>query len=333
MRLSLRYAATGRTCPRCGVAPPCQGQGCGTFRGAAEWGRARSAGGGKNRARRAQCRAGGTARTCSQRETSASAGSYGGYRRSPGWSWRMPPAGSAGPWCCARRTPSRWRTGTATGGCSRSARPRSCWRVSRSCWSGPPGRGAGHAAGRGRAHRLGVHRRPAQPGQGRPGEPDLRRGPPRRRAGGEDLGRRPARRRRASWSTSGGIDDLPAIVAEFVPGRCAGSASWSTTWWAGRRRAGSPPPCNTRTCSSSAIPTSTSGRRSSRRCWASAAGRGCPPARPGRKACCAALGWPPDTAAAWQRILRAVTSFADLEPEFLGRVEELIDFVTAQGSH
>jgi hypothetical protein len=46
----------------------------------------------------------------------------------------------------------------------------------------------------------------------------------------------------------------------------------------------------------------------------------------------AALGWPPDTAAAWQRILRGVTSFTDLEPAFGGRVEELIDFVTAPGS-
>ena len=46
-----------------------------------------------------------------------------------------------------------------------------------------------------------------------------------------------------------------------------------------------------------------------------------------------ALGWPPDTGAAWQRILRSVTSFADVEPEFLGRVEELIDFVTKPGSH
>jgi hypothetical protein len=45
-----------------------------------------------------------------------------------------------------------------------------------------------------------------------------------------------------------------------------------------------------------------------------------------------ALGWPPDTASGWQRILRCVTCFADLEPEFLGRVEELIDFVTAPGS-
>jgi len=45
------------------------------------------------------------------------------------------------------------------------------------------------------------------------------------------------------------------------------------------------------------------------------------------------IGWPAstpqDVAAAWRRILRAVTSYADLEPELLGRVEELIDFVTA----
>ena len=58
-----------------------------------------------------------------------------------------------------------------------------------------------------------------------------------------------------------------------------------------------------------------------------------PPGQPWKEGVLAALGWPPDTARAWQRILRAVTSFADLEPEFLGRVEELIDFVTAQGSH
>jgi Protein of unknown function (DUF3097) len=41
-----------------------------------------------------------------------------------------------------------------------------------------------------------------------------------------------------------------------------------------------------------------------------------------------AIGWPPDTAAAWQRILRSVRSYSDLDPAFLGRVEELIDFVT-----
>jgi len=57
-----------------------------------------------------------------------------------------------------------------------------------------------------------------------------------------------------------------------------------------------------------------------------------PPGIPWKDGVLAAIGWPPDTAAAWRRILRTVTSFADLEPAFLGRVEELIDFVTAPGS-
>jgi len=47
---------------------------------------------------------------------------------------------------------------------------------------------------------------------------------------------------------------------------------------------------------------------------------------------CAALGWPhsdqADIAAAWQRILGTVRTYADLEPALLGRVEQLIDFVT-----
>lgn len=47
---------------------------------------------------------------------------------------------------------------------------------------------------------------------------------------------------------------------------------------------------------------------------------------------CGALGWPheeqADIARAWQRILGQVRTFADLEPELLGRVEQLIDFVT-----
>jgi hypothetical protein len=48
---------------------------------------------------------------------------------------------------------------------------------------------------------------------------------------------------------------------------------------------------------------------------------------------CEALGWPhesqADIAMAWRRILSRVDSFADLEPALLGRVEQLIDFVTA----
>lgn len=47
---------------------------------------------------------------------------------------------------------------------------------------------------------------------------------------------------------------------------------------------------------------------------------------------CEALGWPhegqADIARAWQRILGQVRTFADLEPVVLGRVEQLIDFVT-----
>lgn len=47
---------------------------------------------------------------------------------------------------------------------------------------------------------------------------------------------------------------------------------------------------------------------------------------------CRALGWPArdqaDLARAWQRILASVRSYRDLEPALLGRVEELIDFVT-----
>jgi hypothetical protein len=57
-----------------------------------------------------------------------------------------------------------------------------------------------------------------------------------------------------------------------------------------------------------------------------------PPGQPWKEGVLAAIGWPVNTAAAWQRILRSVSSFADLEPEMLGRVEELIDFVTAPGS-
>ncbi|MFI5069058.1 MAG: DUF3097 domain-containing protein [Streptosporangiales bacterium] len=44
------------------------------------------------------------------------------------------------------------------------------------------------------------------------------------------------------------------------------------------------------------------------------------------------LGWTEDTAAGWKRILAAARSYADLESELLGRVEELIDFVTAPGT-
>jgi len=57
-----------------------------------------------------------------------------------------------------------------------------------------------------------------------------------------------------------------------------------------------------------------------------------PPGQPWKEGVLRAIGWPPEVPAAWQRILRSVSSYADLEPALLGRVEELIDFVTMPGS-
>jgi hypothetical protein len=58
-----------------------------------------------------------------------------------------------------------------------------------------------------------------------------------------------------------------------------------------------------------------------------------PRGTPWKEGVCRALGWPSQTsadlAAAWRRILGAVDSYADLEPALIGRVEELIDFVTS----
>ncbi|MDO4887162.1 MAG: DUF3097 family protein [Actinomycetaceae bacterium] len=48
------------------------------------------------------------------------------------------------------------------------------------------------------------------------------------------------------------------------------------------------------------------------------------------------LGWPHETVedigAGWSRILERVRTYKDLHPSLLGRMEELIDFVTAEGA-
>ena len=130
----------------------------------------------------------------------------------------------------------------------------------------------------------------------------------------------------------GGIDDLPAIVDEFRPG----------------------PACRLGVLVDHLVAGSKESRIAARvrsphvlitghpfiDVWAavkpSVLGIGgwpaVPPGQPWKEGVLRAIGWPPDTAAAWQRILRSVTGFADLEPAFLGRVEQLIDFVTAPGS-
>jgi len=53
-----------------------------------------------------------------------------------------------------------------------------------------------------------------------------------------------------------------------------------------------------------------------------------PRGQPWKDGVCDLLGWDSNTGATWQRILARVTTYADLEPSLLGRVEELIDFVT-----
>jgi|SRR5579875_3891509 len=47
-----------------------------------------------------------------------------------------------------------------------------------------------------------------------------------------------------------------------------------------------------------------------------------------KRGVCEALGWQPDTGAAWRRIRDRVRDWNDLDPALIGRVEELIDFVT-----
>ena len=52
-----------------------------------------------------------------------------------------------------------------------------------------------------------------------------------------------------------------------------------------------------------------------------------------KRGTCQRLGWPhrdqADIARAWQHVLGGVRGFQDLDPALLGRVEELIDFVTS----
>jgi hypothetical protein len=54
-----------------------------------------------------------------------------------------------------------------------------------------------------------------------------------------------------------------------------------------------------------------------------------PAGRPWKEGVIEALGWELEPYAAWRRILAAVRTWTDLDPALLGRVEELLDFVTA----
>ena len=119
-----------------------------------------------------------------------------GSRPSPTWSSRTPRPASAARWCAARRRPAactvtledrhgRHRVFPLGPGFLVDGRPVALVRAA------PAARG-----GAAPAYGLGLGRRARRAGPGRPRRPDLRRGPARRRAGREGVGRRPARRGR-----------------------------------------------------------------------------------------------------------------------------------------
>ena len=129
-----------------------------------------------------------------------------------------------------------------------------------------------------------------------------------------------------------GIDDLPAIVASFAPGPGRRLGVLVDHLVAGSKE--------TRIAAGVRSPDVLIVGHPFIDIWAAvrpsavgiAAWPEVPRGQPWKEGVLRALRWPPDVPAAWQRILRAVTSYADLEPDLLGRVEELIDFVTAPGS-
>jgi hypothetical protein len=129
-----------------------------------------------------------------------------------------------------------------------------------------------------------------------------------------------------------GIDDLPAIVASFSPGPGRRLGVLVDHLVAGSKE--------TRIAAGVRSPDVLIAGHPFIDVWAAvrpsavgiAAWPEVPPGQPWKEGVLRALGWPPDVPAAWQRILRSVSSYTDLEPELLGRVEELIDFVTAPGS-
>lgn len=129
----------------------------------------------------------------------------------------------------------------------------------------------------------------------------------------------------------GGIDDLPAIVAEFRPGPGRRLGVLVDHLVPGSKesriaaRVASPHVCvvgHPYVDVWQAVKPSALGIDA----WPQV-----PRGTPWKEGVCQALGWPVDPPAAWRRILAAVSSFADLEPSLLGRVEELIDFVTSNG--
>ena len=143
------------------------------------------------------------------------------------------------------------------------------------------------------AYRVGSGRRSGRERQGGAGQSNLRRGPPRRGTRRAGVGRRPADRGRGRRIPRRGRRPGRDRRGVRASARVVGWVCWSTIWSRDPRRPASPTPCGgdlvAHTLSSSAIPSWTSGRRSSRAGSASRRGRSCRAASTGSTACAGRL--------------------------------------------
>lgn len=129
-----------------------------------------------------------------------------------------------------------------------------------------------------------------------------------------------------------GIDDLPAIVAEFAPGpgrRLGVLVDHLVTGSKESRIAAAVDSPHVLVCGHPFIDIwqAVKPSRLGFDAWPQV-----PKGEPWKEGVIARLGWGLEPADAWRRIRSAVNDYSDLEPELLGRVEELIDFVTADGT-
>jgi hypothetical protein len=131
-----------------------------------------------------------------------------------------------------------------------------------------------------------------------------------------------------------GVDDLPAIVAQFAPGPGARLGVLVDHLVAGSKEsriaaaASSSPHVLVAGHPFIDIWAAVKPSAVGLRAWPDV-----PRGQPWKEGVLHAIGWPcstgADVAAAWRRILGSARTYTDLEPALLGRVEELIDFVTA----
>ncbi|PQM45053.1 hypothetical protein C1Y40_04779 [Mycobacterium talmoniae] len=185
-------------------------------------------------------------------------------------------------------------------------------------------------------HRVGFGGGAQGPRPHRAGQPHLRGGPPRRRTRRAGVGGRTCGLRGVVVEYLGGVDDLAGIVAEFRPGPgrrlgvlvdhlVAGSKE-SRIADAVRRGPGG---AHTLVVGHPFIDiwAAVKPERIGRQAWPTV-----PRGVEWKHGVCEALGWKhanqADIAKAWQRIRGRVRDWNDLEPALIGRVEELIDFVT-----